>query len=188
MNYLIGAAGSGGDQAWTIAAVVIGFLGLVIAVVSITWQVATFMLSGSRVKVELKTAAIGSAGVVTGPVGNDWEGIFPLLAAQGYETPCLAIEARNVGRLGVDVVRCQVNFENGAKYEHPGHPSNPAPNFRLDHGVCKTWIVELWPLRNIVDATARMGEFRPNQSVTMSIELGTGKILTSKKSVRITPN
>lgn len=178
-----------GTSALSIAAFALAVLGSLLGVTSLTWQMATFKLSGSRVKVRLKVAALGRGGALTAPVRPGWEVTLRQYASQGYPTPCLAIEASNVGRLGVDVVRCNARFSNGMSFDPLGHPANPPSNSRLDHGQTKTWFIELAPLQAAIDASAAVGlaNSAGPQTVSVSVELGTGRTVAAKGTVTLLP-
>jgi len=160
-----------------------------VATASLTWQVATFKLSGSRVKATLKVGGLGVGGALTAPVKGDWSKMLRQLAQQGYGTPCLAAEVSNVGRLAVDVVRCTAVFSNGMAFDPASHPANPPRDTRLDHGQAKTWFVELVPLQAAVDAAAAVGLAKSAgpQEVRMRVELGTGRFVTTRECLTIAP-
>ena len=182
-------AGSG-PSALSEAAFGLAAFGSVVATASLTWQVATFKLSGSRVKATLKIGGLGASGALTAPVGGDWPKMLRQFAQQGYGNSCLAAEVANVGRLGVDIVRCTAVFSNGMAFDPVAHPASPPRDTRLDHGQTKTWFVDLAPLQAAVDAAAAVGLKRSAgpQEIRMRVELGTGKSVTTKESVSIKPS
>ena len=171
------------------AAFGLAVFGSVVGTASLTWQVATFKLSGSRVKATLKIGAWGAGGALTAPVTVDWLKTLRQFAQQGYGAPGLAAEVTNVGRLGVDVVRCTAVFSKGMAFDPVSHPASPPRNTRLDHGQTKTWFVDFAPLHAAVDGAAAMGLKRSTgpQEVRMRVELGTGKSVTTKGCVTIAP-
>lgn len=188
------------------AALALGIFGSLLAVASLSWQIATFKLSGSRVKVKLKIAGLRSDAVMTGPVNSNWLTTLQQYASMGY-APCLAIEARNVGRLGVDIIRCQALFSNGMGYD-PGHSANPPSGYRLEHGQTKSWFVAIEPIQAVVDTAAEFYQeketlrrrrtlfnaFAPpplpdsGQRIKLSLELGTGKIKKTRERLVMMPN
>ena len=188
------------------AALILGAIGSLLAVASLTWQMATFKLSGSRVKVKLRIAALGNAGALTGPVDSNWLTSLQRYQSMGY-TPCLAIDARNIGRLAVDVIGCKVLFSNGMTYYPVDSPANPPSNYRLEHGQTKTWFVSITPLQAAVDAAAELYRENPKplprhtlfnafappppdggQRIKLSLELGTGKIRKTRERFFLPPN
>ena len=62
-----------------VATLVLAVVGLVISVISLTWQVVQHSLTGSRVRAELLLGGFGFGGVVTGPFDMDRS----VLASQG---------------------------------------------------------------------------------------------------------
>jgi hypothetical protein len=179
-----------GTSARSEAAFGMAAFGSVLATASLTWQVATFRLSGSRVKAMLKVGGLGPGGALTAPATADWSRMLQQFAGQGYGTPCLAAEVSNVGRLGVDIVRCTAVFSNGMLFDPVSHPANPPRDTRLDHGQTKTWFVELAPIRAAVEAAAATGLRKSTgpQEIRMRIELGSGKSVTAKGCVVIAPS
>lgn len=169
------------------AALVLGALGSLLAVASLSWQVATFKMSGSRVKVKLLIGGLGSGATVTAPLNRRWNAKIEEFAPMGYNTPCLAIEASNVGRLAVDVVRCKAILSNGTTFEPFDYPVNPPTNYRLEHGQMKTWFIELSPLQTIVDVAALGNSPKHSQKVRLSLQLGTGKTVTTEQGVTLSP-
>ena len=195
-----------GSSTVSTVALVLGVFGSLLAVASLSWQIATFKMSGSRIKVKLKIAGLGPTGVLTGLVDSNWCVNLQRYAALGY-TPCLAIEARNVGRLGVDIIRCKALFSNGVGYD-PGHPANPPSDYRLEHGQTKSWFVDIAPIQSVVDTAPQHYRKDPKavlrrvlfdgftppdipdgaQRIKLSLELGTGKIKKTRERFFLVPN
>lgn len=178
-----------GTSALSEAAFGLAAFGSVVATASLTWQVATFRLSGSRVKATLKVGSVGGGGALTAPIGKDWERSLRQFGQQGFTTPCLAAEVSNVGRLGVDVVRCTAVFSNGMVFDPVSYPVNPPRDTRLDHGQTKTWFVELATLQAAVDAAAATGLAKSAgpQEIRMTVELGTGRTVTTRECLSVAP-
>jgi hypothetical protein len=181
-------AGSG-TSALSEAAFGLAAFGSVVATASLTWQVATFKLSGSRVKATLKVGGLNISGALTTPAKGDWRKMLRQFAQQGYGTACLAAEVTNVGRLGVDIVRCTAVFSNGMTFDPVSHLASPPRDTRLDHGQTKSWFVDLDPLQAAVDAAAAVGLKKPTgpQEVRLRAELGTGRSVVTLEAITIAP-
>lgn len=144
------------------ATFVIAVLGVVLASASIGWQVALFLLTGARVKVE---------------VG---EGImFP---RQGREEDVLRVTVRNVGRQAVSVTHfwLQLTTEDSWLIQPNPHPLNPQLPYTLAPGHHVSWLhaaSDLWDYM----ARQELGEM----PVRGGVSLGTGKNATSERVVTI---
>jgi len=164
----------------SLAALIVSIVSLVLAVASITWQAASFHLAGSRVKVTLKKGAAGSGNLVLGHVQVPTESMEDL-AAQGIGEPVIAIEARNVGRLGVSVVAWGVVLENGFEFiQSEPVLGNKAMPHRMDAGDLARWSAPLAPVK----AAVRVSE-NEALNVWMYVELGTGRRVTTKERLLI---
>jgi hypothetical protein len=73
-----------GTSALSEAAFGLAAFGSVVATASLTWQVATFKLSGSRIKTTLKIGALGGGGAMTARVVGDWARTLRQFAQQGF--------------------------------------------------------------------------------------------------------
>src|SRR5919204_5203102 len=95
----------------------IAVLSLILAVASLTWQAATFALSGSRLRADLRHGARNATVAVTGVPGSQ---SLDTLTQQGFTEEVFGVEVRNVGRLAAEVSRVQVALANGVKVEVMG--------------------------------------------------------------------
>ena len=138
---------------------VIAILGLVASVVALVWQVLSWRMSGSRVKVEGRHAVI---------VPDD-EGIH-----------VLAVNAHNIGRIQVSVTGWGFSYPN--KTHIPGHAYqpmawiNPKVPHTLEPGHSASWHL---PIDVVKKAALDQGYDLP-VSVVPLVHLGTGKQNTGK--------
>ncbi len=58
---------------------------------SLGWQAATYVLTGGRVKAELRVGAMNAGGLVTMPVSSLTSDSMKALQAQGYGQPVAAV-------------------------------------------------------------------------------------------------
>ena len=164
---------------------VLACIALVISLASVGWQVVTFVGSGSRVTARLKLglydAAMTMAIVLplTKTAFTDSKSVID----RGYSTRCLVVEVSNIGRIGVDVIRCRAKLTNGAILDPLSSvPANPKPNTRLEPGQTQIWYIPLSPLQGVVDVAhaGRMPNSSPVQKAWGLIELGTNKEIRTK--------
>lgn len=163
---------------------VVAIVGLALAVASLVWQAATFVLAGARIKVRLQQGAIGNGSAIVGPLDARID--FEDLRNQGFTQPVLAIEVRNVGRMPISVTGWHAVLENRMSYTDARSPVNPELSFRLEPQSKQTWYVELNPLHAAVSASHSAGIWPvDHQKVWMSVDLGNGKTVRTREFVRI---
>ena len=110
---------------------VVACIALVISLASVGWQVVTFVGLGSRVKARLKLGLYDpemTMAIVLPLTGTAFAESKSVID-QGYSTRCLVVEVSNIGRIGVDVIRCRAKATNGAILDPLSSvPANPKPN------------------------------------------------------------
>jgi hypothetical protein len=97
--------------------------------------------------VELLVGALGRGGAGTGPIEAFDQ---KMLARQGLDQPIIAVRARNIGRLPVDVTGWDVKTGAGFGYTLPGWEVNPSFPYRLEPGAQVTFFCRpsrWWPAR-----------------------------------------
>lgn len=164
---------------------VIAIVGVVLAAASLSWQAATFVLSGHRVRVSLRYGAIrreplGRAIRTTAPLTVD-AAHARMMAEQGFTEPVLVALVRNVGRMAVSIERVEAGFDDGWSFSRLEDPENAPLPYRLEPGASEAWHVEAEPLQMVVDADGQPRRAR------MTVALGTGSVLRTKESVLVTP-
>ncbi len=100
-----------GDLATTILAA----LGVVLALASLGWQAYSFLLSGSRVRVQLKHGMRNAIGAITSPTPLT-DDQMKALAQQGYPEQVFGVEVHNAGRSPTSIIDARIVFGNGAAY------------------------------------------------------------------------
>lgn len=169
-----------------IITLVVAIVGVMLALASLVWQGAVFVLSGSRVRVNLRRGALrrDAAGAVariagpTNPTGSD----YALIHNQGFTEDVLIVDVRNVGRMAVSVEQIAAASEDGWGFARLADPENPALPHRLEPGAKETWHVEMLPFQRLVDADSR-----PRRA-WITVELGTGRVVQTKDSTLIVPS
>jgi hypothetical protein len=147
------------------AALAVAVVGLVLAALSLGWQLASFFLAGPRVRVHIREGFRGADSVLVGPPSTYTEKGLRDFEARGYEA-VLGIEATNLGRLPASVVsvRFEIGNDQAAYIPAPGEPMNPQLPHRLDsHSVAAWWApreeVENI-VRNLVKQSSQTGHVR----------------------------
>lgn len=142
---------AGHDDGMDVATLTIAVLGLVLAAVSLSWQVVQHLLSGPRVAVELLWGGTGPDRVATGPI----RGSLDAFRHAGVSDPIFAVKGRNRGRLPVDVTGFTVELEGAGGYSVAGWRLNPELPHRLNSGSEVAFYV---PLNDVQRAVDMLGE------------------------------
>lgn len=147
-----------------IIALVIALVGLVLSVISLTWQVLQWRLAGSRVKVETRLA-VGVGG-------------------QPPLDKLIAITARNVGRTAISLTGWGL-LDVRRDAHVPGHtmgvPMNPAMPVRLEPGTAQDFYM---PLETTVTQLTEMGVL-PAARLHGFVSLATGKRAKDRKPITL---
>lgn len=168
------------------AAFVVAIVGLLVAALSLGWQVASWALSGRRVKVVLLHGVQGRGGFATGPVGrNSAPRRIDSMRSQGWDGPeVLAIEVINVGRVTVTIRSYSViAIGSGMSYTPIGNAIGKALPFRLEPGESETWYSDVQDAHALVRSVREIGKSATH--VNMSVGLGTKEDRKTRHSIRI---
>ena len=165
----------------TTTTLVIAIVGLVLSVVSLGWQAATFRFSGPRVRVTLSEGLRGPLGAMIASPSVYTEAGRHVVESQGYTEPLLAIGVTNAGRMAVTIDRWTLRFGNKAAFQNPTDPRNPPLPYRLDAHSSATWYADLEPLR-LLQATFSDQSVKAGRIIA-SVDLGNGTTVKSKTSV-----
>jgi hypothetical protein len=126
-----------------VATFVIAVLGLLLSVVGLAWQAATYIMSGGRVKVDLKVAASNGRSMVTAEPQHLTPAWMKSLAEQGYGQPLVAVHVSNVGRMPVTVQRWSIKYTRGVAVTPVDDSIGKDLPYRLKAGESQTWAVAL---------------------------------------------
>jgi hypothetical protein len=160
----------------------VAIFGVSLAALSLSWQAATFFLSGSRIRVRIRHGAVrGDQTRVSFPI-NASESDVAYLRKQGYTKDVAVAEVRNRGRLAISVESVSIKTHDKYGFAVLEDPENPALPFRLEPGAMQTWHVPIEP----VQALANM-DGRPRR-IGMVVEFGSGKVIETKKSIVVDPS
>lgn len=168
-----------------LAAFFVAALGLLVASLSFGWQIAAWVMDGRRVRVQLLHGARGQHGVAIGKVGRDKQPKdLNTVIAEGFTgEEVIGIAVTNVGRAPVRVDKYSVHLARGGMTFTPiGDAIGPALPFRLPPGETETWFALADDGRRLVSATRSIGQIA-SSDVYMSVELGTGDVRRTRRSV-----
>lgn len=164
------------------AAFWLALVGVVLAVASLTWQFATFRLTGSLVRAELVHGCIGPGGATYGEPGKF---NVAMMVAQGYVMEVVGIEVFNRGRIGVNVTRWAMHSSKKDSYMPVGDQHGPDLPHRLEPGVSAQWFMPMYTMQKIVRVNAEVLH-RPNPAQCWAtVQLGTGKTVKAKRTMNL---
>ena len=153
---------------------IIAVVGLALAAASIAWQAATFVLAGSRVRVDILRGAIGRGMLVTAPPEHWTTNAIAIQASQGITQEVVAVDVRNVGRMAATVQKLTVYIEDGVGFAPTG--TDPSLPFRLEASSSEKW----WVDAAAVSAGLVASKLSPSSKVYIEVALGTGKTIKTK--------
>lgn len=162
-------------------------LSLLVAALSLGWQIAGYLLEGRRVRVTLLHGSQGHSGIAVGAVTRDRKpkDLRPL-RAEGFEgTEIIGITATNIGRAPITIEKYSVHAHNGGMAFTPlGDRIGPELPFRLAPGESQSWYAEMRDARALLHALGAVQPVR-NHDVYMSITLGTGDLKRTKRRIQV---
>jgi hypothetical protein len=160
---------------------VIAVLGLVLAVVSLAWQIITYAWSGSRVRVDSRFGMYLSH-LLPGVVNSDQptfltDELVSATAHQGFPGVLLFAVIQNTGRLPVTVQECLWHANDHGKQQLGfgtiGNPlGTPFPH-RLEPGAQCYAVVDLATAMAVIDAPLR--DKTLGRQVWPVVQLGNGR-------------
>jgi hypothetical protein len=162
-----------------VATLVIPVLGLVQSVASLTWQAATFVLSGSRVRADLKHGAANAAGFLTGAPG-----VYRSVDDQGLGDEVIGVKVRNVGRLAASVDSIEVAMAGGMRMQMPSEVMGQSLPHRLEPQSSASWFVPAEPIQRVIRANAQVLKRSDPCEVWIEVEV-VGKTVRTRQAMRL---
>lgn len=155
--------------------VLISGIALVISVLSLGWNVLNFVLTGSRVRLEMDFGATNGSALTAFPPKFWTDDIAQQFEAQGVQDRVIVLTASNTGRAPVTVKSFQVDLDNGMKYI-PGQSSHGDCKlpYRLEPHSDGTWTVRASAIRTFIQQAGL-----DRASVRGRVQLATGRVVTS---------
>jgi hypothetical protein len=158
---------------------VIAIIGALTGVASLAWSIASHLLSGARVTVELEAGWVGPAGMIHGPIESFNPHTPPM---DGMREPVICVQVRNKGRLQTSVTGYSVKVGR-TNYFVPAHPANPALPFILGVGESAIWMADHAGVVAAVHAHREvLGQIL---EIRGQVDLGDGRTIVSEN--RATP-
>jgi len=163
---------------------VTAIVALGLSAASIAWQLATFFLSGPRVRVRLwegfRNPATG--GVMLGALSNYSDG-GKAIRAMGFTDHVVGAMARNSSRLPTTVTGWSIRFAGGVGvYMRPGDMLNPKLPYRLEAKESQGWFADVSDIGPWMVKLAAVGKREGSRGV---IDLGPGKSIQSRDAVHV---
>jgi|GEM_PF-1339500 len=169
----------------TTTTLVIAVVGLGLSALSLGWQAASFLLSGPRVRVHLQEGLRGPGGAVLAPSSIYTDDGRAALERQGFDEPILAVIVVNRGRLPATVGNWSIRFGNGAAYQNPGDPRNPALPYRLEPFTSESWYS---PLDHLQQLQAVFNDQSEAAALVHGVvDLGSRETVSSKDALLVGP-
>ena len=170
------------------AALFVACLSLVVSGLALGWQVAMWLLNGGRVRTQLLHGVFGRGGVAAGPVKLNGHRLkLTSLQAQGWSGPeVLGVQVTNTGRARVQVTAFGIRQgPKGIAANYPsGNAYSPGLPVWIEAGSSETWYAELQDGAALIYA-AKQGGMRGRRELRMSITLGTGRTIVTRRRLRM---
>lgn len=167
----------------TTASLIVGICGVTLGGISLGWQVANYLLTGGRVKVELKVGAVGNGGLATRPVKGlhgDWR---QRLAEEGFAPPVVIVEVVNVGRQPVTVIKWNI-AAGKLNYQPIGDAQGPPLPHRLEVGEPATWFTAETNAIALIESSKAVPRFA-GRTIRGMVQLADGRKVVGRE--RFTP-
>jgi hypothetical protein len=145
---------------------IIAIAGVVLSIGSLCWQAYTFVLSGGRIRIEVKIGGFGDHGFVQLMENADLPVSLPSLKQAGFE-PIVVATIFNTGRMSIVIQQCSWATKDKALTSSPigKWPATQLPCRLEPHDRC-VCIVEL---KNII------GWITDEEGIWPIVELGSGQ-------------
>jgi hypothetical protein len=166
----------------------VSIVALALSALSLGWQGATWLLTGGRVKVELRVGAMhqSGSGLIHTSVANWAHAWSDHEAEQGYRHPVIVVQVRNVGRLPITVTEWSVMVQPSNTAFRPLADSiGPAMPYRMEPGTEETWALELAAVESLVGASAETFKITDPIHVRGRVGLGTGRVVIAPERLRM---
>jgi hypothetical protein len=174
---------SGGTGVLTLAVAIIG---LVLAIVSLLWQLFSFRLQGPRLRITLKKGYFGVGNLVSSPIGVDAD---VQMAAQGLTEKLIGVEVQNVGRMPISIDGATAKLENGMMFTETNLSLNPAIGTRIEPHSTETWWVRWDNVIRMATASAAINsKWQRAQQVRMQVKPAAGKLRETKEHLLVSPH
>lgn len=168
-------------------AVVLSAVSLLVAGLSLGWQIAQWLLSAGRPRATLYHGVWQGDAALVGPVRKDGRPLdLASLKNQGYDGPeVVGIQVTNHGRAPVTVEKVTVHTRGGEMKLLPvGERLGPDLPYRLEAGTNASWYLDAGHAVRLVTSSREV----LNENVTgvyMTAELATGKSVATPRTLQL---
>ena len=146
------------------------------------WQAATFLLTGSRLRIDVRHGATDGRNVVTGPPGTQ---SLDLLRAQGLTQEVMGAEVFNRGRIGVSVTGFRAVTSRGTRFAPIGSLLGLHLPHRLEPRDSELWFFPLDLVRpDLANIAKAFGHPNPDD-LAIEVDSGDGRCRRGKRKVRV---
>jgi hypothetical protein len=167
------------------ATLILASLGVGLALLSLAWQAFSFLLTGSRVRVNVRPGLRGFGGVVTVPLDATPANVA-YLRDQGFTEPVFAVEAINRGRGETSVASVDLVFDDGGSVSNAAH--DPPLPFKLNGESSQTWYIDAHLAFAYAKASESVKPSGKTPSARGRVTLGSSKVVESTTSIPIPTN
>lgn len=167
-------------------ALIISALSLVLAALSIGWQIAQYLLSAGRPKATLLHGLVSESEAYSGPVRPDGRGFdIDGLRSQGLTGfEAVGIQVTNHGRAPVIIESVKLHPRGGAMSLIPVRERvGPDLPYKLEAGANASWFLDYDHAARLAHSSREVLKERVS-GVYMSAELGTGKSVKTRRTLR----
>ena len=165
-----------------IPALAVAIAGVALGAASLGWQAATFLLTGSRLRIDERHGATDGRNIVSGPPGSQ---SLALLSAQGLTHEVMGAEIFNRGRIGVSVTGFRAVSSRGTRFAPIASLLGPHLPHRLEPGDSESWFFPIDLVRpDLARIAAAFGHPNPDD-LAIEVDSGDGKCRRGKRKVRV---
>jgi hypothetical protein len=163
----------------SVAALVLGIVGTVLAVCSLTWNVALFFLSGSRAKITPIVGVLAEGGLYAEPATTDPTDAVLSAAKKAPGQYVIGVEVANRGRMPLHITGWALRAEPSevSAVVVAGQLTGSMPPCDIAPGVTETFVTELQEARDLTEGVQAIDP-RP-QRVRAAVTSG-GRVYRSK--------
>ena len=170
-------------------ALLISALSLVLACLSLGWQICQWLLSAGRPRATLLHGLVSSSGAYIGPVKTDGAG-FDLnnLRSQGIDgIEAVGIQVTNHGRSPVVIEGVRMLLRGGVMHFIPiSERIGPELPYKLEPGSNASWYMDV-KYATTLARTSRDVMKEDVSGVYMTAQLGTGRAIKTRRTLRVWP-
>ena len=172
-----------------LAALLVAVVGLLVAALSLGWQVSSWLLEGGRVRVRLLHGLAGPHGAAVGVVRRDHSphNLSSTIAPGMDDVEVIGVAVTNVGRSTVRIDGFSATLKGSPFSIRPirGTLIGRELPHRLESGETERWYLPLSELEALATAIGGVAGRRAARLVVADVELGSGDRKLAPGSLRL---